>query len=417
LLKNSLNFIIKSKPNLWYSVKLMNIAFFINKFPNIGGVESVTVSLSNFFQRKGHKVIIISFEQEDDSILNELDKNVRLYYLSHPVVSVKNLIEVRKIFIENETDVILNQWCLPFFTSAFCRLAGLGIRCSVVSIHHNAPNENHKLRSFIDKLNASQSVFSKIWYTCLKHFWKYTTIFSLRITYLLSAKYIVLSESFIPLFLSFTGVSNKGKIEAISNPLTIPIEAINLKEYFSHKKNEIIYVGRLEENQKKITRILEIWEALYQANDDWKLKIIGDGPDKEMLISYAKDKKLKNVSFEGFQNPLEYYRSAKILLLTSDYEGFGLVITEAMAYGVVAVVLGSYDAVYDIIDNNNNGFIIEPSFEAKKFIEKISSLINNKLYLKNFSEKSIRSTSNFSVESIYQKWIDLFSRVIKRKIK
>lgn len=392
----------------------MNIAFFINKFPSIGGVESVTVSLSNCFQRNGHKVSIISFEQEEDTILNDLDENVSLYYLSHPVVSVKNLIEVRKILIKNNTDVILNQWCLPFFTSAFCRLAGLGVRCPVVSIHHNAPNENHKLRGCIDKLNGLQSAFEKIWYTCLKHFWKYTTIFSLRVTYLLSAKYIVLSKSFIPLFLSLTKVSNAKKIEAIPNPLTIPIDSTYISNGFSYKKNEIIYVGRLEENQKKITRILDVWEGLYQSNDDWKLKIVGDGPDKEMLVSYAKDKRLKNVSFEGFQNPIEYYRSAKILILTSDYEGFGLVITEAMAYGVVPIVLGSYDAVYDIIDRNNNGFIIETPFEAQEFIKEISYLINNELVLKNYSEQCIQSTDKFSVESIYEKWIDLFSRVIKR---
>ena len=230
----------------------MNIAFFINKFPSIGGVESVTVSLANCFLGKGHKVSIISFEQEDDTILNDLDENVSLYYLSHPVVSVKNLIEVRKILIKNNTDVILNQWCLPFFTSAFCRLSGFGIRCPVVSIHHNAPNENHKLRGCIDKLNGLQSAFEKIWYTCLNYFWKYTTIFSLRVTYLLSSKYIVLSKSFIPLFLSLTKVSNAKKIEAIPNPLTIPIDSTYISNGFSYKKNEIIYVGRLEENQKKL---------------------------------------------------------------------------------------------------------------------------------------------------------------------
>lgn len=414
-MKNSLNFIIIFKSSLWFSVKFMNIAFFINKFPSIGGVESVTVSLANCFQGKGHKVSIISFEQEDDSILNDLDENIRLYYLSHPVVSVKNLIDVRKILIENEMDVILNQWCLPFFTSAFCRLACLGISCPVVSIHHNAPNENHKLRGFFDKLNASKSAFGKIWYTCLKCFWKYLTIFSLKITYLLSAKYIVLSKSFIPLFLSLTKVSNSKKIEAIPNPLTIPIDSAFISNGFSYKKNEIIYVGRLEENQKKITRILDIWEELYQSNDDWKMKIIGDGPDKEMLIAYVKDKRLKNVSFEGFQNPLEYYRSAKILLLTSDYEGFGLVITEAMAHGVVPVVFGSYGAVYDIIDTNVNGFIFKPPFDKGQFVEKISFLIDNEFILKKCSHQGIEAIEKFSVESIYEKWIDLFGRVIKRK--
>ena len=255
-------------------------------------------------------------------------------------------------------------------------------------------------------------MFNKIKYIIMKHLWKYATILSLRITYLLSAKYIVLSKSFISLFLSFTSVSNNGKVEAIPNPLTTPIESINLKDYFSFKKNEIIYVGRLEENQKKITRILDIWETLCQSNDDWKLKIIGDGPDREMLTSYVKDKKIKNVFFEGFQNPVEYYRSAKILLLTSDYEGFGLVITEAMVHGVVPVVFGSYDAVYDIIDTNVNGFILKPPFEKKQFIEKITFLIDNDAELRKYSLNSTEISNKFSVEVVYNKWIDLLNKVI-----
>ncbi|MDG1701931.1 MAG: glycosyltransferase [Opitutae bacterium] len=394
----------------------MNIAFFINKFPNIGGVESVTVLLANHFQSKGHKVSIISFEQVDFSILNDLDKNVRLYYLSHPVTSIKNTLRFRKILIKNNINVIFNQWCLPFITSAFCRLAGLGVNCPIISIHHNAPNENHRIRTCVEKLNRAESIFGKLKYKLLQYFWKFSTILSLQITYLISAKYIVLSEAFIPLFLNFTGVLNKGKVEAIPNPLTIPIEPINLEEYFSHKNNEIIYVGRLEENQKKIKRILDIWKAVYQSNKNWKLKIIGDGPDKEMLESYVKNNKIEKVYFEGFQNPINYYRSAKILMLTSDYEGFGLVITEAMAYGVVPLVYGSYDAIHDIIDNNVNGFILEKPFDVHQFIEKVNFLINNEAILRQCSLCSIEIKNKFSVEGVYNKWIDLLNRVIKHKL-
>ena len=54
---------------------------------------------------------------------------------------------------------------------------------------------------------------------------------------------------------------------------------------------------------------------------------------------------LKHVKLEGMQYPRQYYERASILLLTSDFEGFGLVIVEGMAFGVIPIAYGSYSAV------------------------------------------------------------------------
>lgn len=65
----------------------------------------------------------------------------------------------------------------------------------------------------------------------------------------------------------------------------------------------------------------------------------------------VRELKLRNVSFEGFQNPKEYYERASILLLTSEFEGFPLVLPECMSFGVIPAVYGSYSAVYDIVED------------------------------------------------------------------
>lgn len=91
---------------------------------------------------------------------------------------------------------------------------------------------------------------------------------------------------------------------------------------------------------------------------DWKLIIVGDGVEKRNLVEKVIQLKLNNVVFEGFQNPSLYYKRASILMLTSEYEGFGLVVVEAMSFGVIPVVYGSYSAVYDIISDGVDGVIL-----------------------------------------------------------
>ena len=104
-------------------------------------------------------------------------------------------------------------------------------------------------------------------------------------------------------------------------------------------------------------RILQTWALLEQRYPDWRLTIVGDGPDRVNLENQVFESQLENVSFEGFQNPRGYYERASILLLTSEFEGFPLVLPECMSFGVVPAVYGSYSAVYDIVEDGKNGLI------------------------------------------------------------
>ena len=76
--------------------------------------------------------------------------------------------------------------------------------------------------------------------------------------------------------------------------------------------------------------------------------------------------KLKRVSLEGFKRPDNYYKRASILLLTSEFEGFPLVLAESMSFGVIPVVYGSFSAIYDIIENNKDGIICDYNVEDKE---------------------------------------------------
>ena len=106
---------------------------------------------------------------------------------------------------------------------------------------------------------------------------------------------------------------------------------------------------------------------------------MGEGPYKSTLEEYIRRYDIQRVCFKGFQvsPPIQHYKEASIFLLTSDLEGFGLVVIESMSYGVVPVVYGSYEAIYDIIDNGKSGLITLIPYNSQKTIDCISLLIEN----------------------------------------
>ena len=121
-----------------------------------------------------------------------------------------------------------------------------------------------------------------------------------------------------------------------------------------------------------------------------------------------------NVVFVGFQKdpPIEYFAKASIFLLTSDLEGFGLVVIESMCYGAVPIVYGSYEAIYDIIDDGKSGFILPKPFNSLMLAEKIEFLIKNEDQRRNMSIEAIKKSKFFTLDAVIKKWYEVLSSVL-----
>ena len=90
----------------------------------------------------------------------------------------------------------------------------------------------------------------------------------------------------------------------------------------------------------------------------------------------SKDLGLKKVHFYGNKNPIEYYKRAKILCMTSAYEGFPLVLAEAQTFGTIPIAFNSFASITDIIKDGDNGLLIEP-FNISKYASILSELMEN----------------------------------------
>lgn len=162
-------------------------------------------------------------------------------------------------------------------------------------------------------------------------------------------------------------------------------------------------VGRLDNPSKGVDRLLRIWEKVEKTYPDWHLDIVGDGPDADMLKDSAQKLGLSRIAFHGFQNPEPYYSRASVFCMTSTFEGFGLVLVEAMQHGCVPVAFDSYPAVRDIISHGENGILVPP-FQEEIYSNALTSLINNPGELEKFSRHSLVTSRNFSSSNLAARW-------------
>lgn len=382
------------------------------KFFEIGGQEVVTATLAKSFNDHKNHVFIACFNQPNKQMVERIDKNIQIYGLNCFQYSKENVCRLRDILISEKIDIVINQWGLPFVGAKVLEKAKKGLNVKVIAIYHNDPGTNARIKDVEIELSKTDNRFKQLFLIAKKNLYRFITSRSMRYVYNHSDIYQVLSPSFVEHFKDFTGIKNPKKLMVQTNPVTIETEDFVFKP--EDKEKEIIYVGRIDYNQKRVYRVIDTWALLEKKYPDWRLTVVGDGIERKNLENKVKALELKNVSFEGFKSPIEYYKRARILMLTSEYEGFGLVLVEGMSFGVVPAVYGSYSAVYDIVYDGVNGIIFpykKEGFSAERAAEQLQKIMNDDTVYNDMAEKAIETSKRYSVDEIYKSWEETFEKL------
>ncbi len=382
----------------------MNILiYFGNQLnPQCGGTERVACLIAEYLQRQGHNL----FYMACIPTLKDGSYNSAFLPNKSEGATSENISFVNEYIVRNKIDVIVNEG---------------GNSASIYLFSHEHIYKNIKI---ITHLHFDVYGNIRTFYKCL-----YLPIFNVpikekiinilkwikapynkyyalknkraRYRYMLenSDKVILLSEYYIKDYKNLIKKGDFSRLVAVINPLTFN----NIDNNCSNKQNEIIYIGRLDYSQKRVDRVLKVWKLLQADNNDWALTIVGDGADKERLVRLSKDLKLERVTFAGHANPKQFYERAKILLLTSNFEGTPMVITEAMSYGVVPIVMNSFAGVNDIIKNGYNGVSTEP-FDIEDMVNTIKALINTPSKLEELNINARNTILNTNNETLLKEW-------------
>ena len=188
-------------------------------------------------------------------------------------------------------------------------------------------------------------------------------------------------------------------VTVIPNPLQntekTPISTVENKK--------VIAVGRYV-YQKGFDLLVDAWERVVEKHPDWTLYVYGRGEKN-------KYRQVQNCFFEDVvANINEKYAESSIFVLSSRFEGFGMVIVEAMRCGVPAVSFACPCGPSDIITPGKDGFLVENG-NVEQLAERICYLIEHPDERKEMGRNAIEKAKNYSLDEIGKRWINLFNEV------
>lgn len=195
----------------------------------------------------------------------------------------------------------------------------------------------------------------------------------------------------------------RGKnVRVIPNPLSFYPDSVSSLE---HKR--IIAVGKVT-HQKGYDRLLEAWKLIADRFPDWRIDIYGVQSDGGELERKAAGWALEIHPPTG-EIEREYLRSS-ICALPSRYEGFGMVLTEAMSCGVPCVAFDCPCGPGDIIKDGEDGFLVANG-DIDEFARKLSILMEDAPLRKTMGENARGNALRYDIKTIARQWDELFKEL------
>ncbi len=383
----------------------MKIAYCIPSLYNSGGMERILTAKINYLANLNkYELFVITTDQKGRPIKFPLDERIKLIHFDIDFERHYNDNLIRKYLHHKKNIYIYKQKLKKFIDSEkidICISLGgkeieflsrLPVKCKKVA-------EMHFSMNFREQFLVSRHS-GLIW----KLLGKIRTQQLKKCTKKLD-KLIVLTESDKKQW----GKTHKN-VKQISN--FIPFNNTTVSN-LEHKK--VITVGRLDA-QKGYDMLIDSWKYVATKHPDWELNIYGIGEWEKMLQDKINKYNLKNqVHLKGSsENIISEYVENSMYVMSSRYEGFPMVLIEAISCGLPVVSFNCEFGPNEIIKNGVDGFLVENG-NIIQLAERINVLIENEKLRKEMGEKASLNAKRFSKEIIMKQWIELFESLTKNQ--
>ncbi|TRX00956.1 glycosyltransferase family 4 protein [Flavobacterium gawalongense] len=365
----------------------MKLLYIVPNINNEGGVARVLSIKANYLVEKlGYEVHILTQNEGFSPLFYSFNSNI----IFHDMILKGNVFQFFNSFAKAlkskiktiQPDVIivcdngLKAYSIPFILKNKTPL--------ILEIHSS---------KFIEERESKKNILTKVASNCI-HLFKRIGI----------KKY----DRFV--------VETSGSISEwnINNTIVIPNPLWFASEKSSDlESKKVIAVGR-HTYEKGFDRMLQIWKKVVAKHPDWILEIYGKSNENIDLRLLAENLNVSNnvVFHEPIQNIDEKYLEASFYLMTSRFEGFGMVLIEAMASGLPCVAYDCPCGPRGVLSQNEDSFLIENRNETE-YIKAVETLIENATLRKEMGKKAKLSSEKYNIDEIMQTWNQLFIGIKK----
>lgn len=223
-------------------------------------------------------------------------------------------------------------------------------------------------------------------------------------------------EQIVRRFDKFVVLTNedRGYWGNLPNIEVIPNAAMHVSDAYSDVMNKrVIAVGRLD-YQKGFDRLIQAWQLVQHTGrfTGWKLDIFGQGEWQEMLQQMIGKAGLQDTA--RLNRPTkqigEEYVKSDMLVMSSNYEGFPMVMIEAMACGLPVVSFDYKCGPKDIIQSGINGLLV-PNGDIQALADAMMKVMEDEAYRKMLSLNARKVVDTYSEQAVMAQWIRLFTSI------
>ena len=368
-----------------------------------GGVERVLTLKANYFaEHFGYDISIILTEGKDKPLFYPLSEKVRIInlnigfeelwtcsFLKKIVVYLKKQRQYRKMVeqelmrLRPDITISLLRREINFLTSIKDGSKKIG------ELHVNRANyRNYNT----EKVGLIKRLFAR--------WWSYSLLQKLRKL----DRLVVLTEKDRE---AWTELDN---VVALPDPLPFVPSSVS-----PLSKKRVVAIARYS-HEKGIDLLLKAWAIAEKKVEDWQLEIFGDG-DKtsfEQLIDTLGIDRTR-CWLNGRTDDVEQeYLNSSLFVLSSRFEGFGMVIVEAMACGLPVVAFDCPCGPRSIISDGEDGLLVENG-NVEALADALSRLMGDEVLRQSMAEKAIVNVKRFEIETIANQWLHVFNNVMNEK--
>ncbi|WP_418802040.1 glycosyltransferase [Porphyromonas sp.] len=368
----------------------MNIAFFNWYAIDLlfSGIEKVSHRVATALEQRGHHLCYVCVDNG-----GEVSPRQDTLILPNPskINSEENRIALSNFLRSHDVSILVSHSAYSRRLASMLREATCEAGAKLVQVLHTTPDSYHYRYWQCKVVNrAVRAIMNRKWGN------------SWRKIYNLSDAFVVLCQPSAEFITRIAHIQDPSKFAVIHNANTyLPTELAPTYD----KERIVLYVGRLVKG-KGIEHIPTIWRQVSAQLPDWRLVVLGDGPYRATL----EQAQLERCDILGTQEPKPYYERAAISILTSDAEGWSMVLTEAMQHGVVPVAFDSFLATGVVLDEGRAGVLVPP-FDLNLFAQEVSSLIVDNDRRTAMAEHARKYVQAFDIDHIITDWERLFERL------